>query len=66
MARTDDADVPEWVDEYMANHPSRHFLAIATDGSKIKMKWFEIHEQELNGLSLDDFLHILEKGSAAP
>jgi dTDP-4-dehydrorhamnose reductase len=30
--------IPAWVDAYTVNHPSACFLAIAADGSKIKMK----------------------------
>ena len=55
-----DNRLPAWVDSFMASHPSVHFMALATDGSKIKMKWLEVHEQELNGLSLPDLLQILE------
>ena len=55
----DDA-IPAWVDGFMADHPSVRFIALATDGSKIKLKWLEVHEQELNGLSLSELLHILE------
>ena len=55
-----DNGVPAWVDSFMASHPSVRFMGVATDGSKIKMKWLEVHEQELNGLSLDDLLQILE------
>ena len=55
-----DNGVPAWVDAYMAAHPSVRFMALAADGSKIKMKWLEVHEQELNGLSLNDLIQILE------
>lgn len=55
-----DNGVPAWVDGYMAEHPSVRFMAVATDGSKIKMRWLEVHEQELHGLSLNDLIHILE------
>lgn len=61
-----DNGVPAWVDAFMANHPSVRFMALATDGSKIKMKWLEVHEQELNGLSLTELIHILESKPAAP
>jgi len=60
-----DNGVPAWVDGYMADHPSVRFMAVATDGSKIKMKWLEVHEQELNGLSLNDLIHILENKPSA-
>jgi chemotaxis response regulator CheB len=52
--------IPPWVDTFMASHPSVRFMGVATDGSKIKMKWLEVHEQELNSLSLSELIHILE------
>jgi DNA-binding NarL/FixJ family response regulator len=61
-----DNGVPSWVDQYIAIHPSVRFMAVAADGSKVKMKWLEIHEQELNGLSLSDLIHILENRPAHP
>lgn len=59
-------ELPQWVDDYLAQHPSVRFVAIASDGSKIKMKWLEIHEQELDGISLHDLLHILQHYPAVP
>lgn len=61
-----DNGVPAWVDTFMAAHPSVRFMALAADGSKIKMKWLEVHEQELNGLSLNDLLQILESKPVSP
>ena len=61
-----DNGVPAWVDTYMANHPSVRFIALAADGSKIKMKWLEIHEQELSGISLKELIHILESKPVSP
>lgn len=61
-----DNGVPSWVDGFMANHPSVRFMALATDGSKIKMKWLEVHEQDLNELSLNELLNILESNPASP
>jgi DNA-binding NarL/FixJ family response regulator len=58
-----DNGVPAWVDGFMANHPSVRFMALATDGSKIKMKWLEVHEQELDDLSLNDLIQLLENKS---
>ena len=55
-----DNGIPAWVDSFMASHPSVRFLALAADGSKIKLKWLEVHEQELDGLSLNDLIRILE------
>jgi DNA-binding NarL/FixJ family response regulator len=61
-----DNGIPAWVDGFMASHPSVRFLALATDGSKIKLKWLEVHEQELNGLSLTELIHILESKPVSP
>jgi hypothetical protein len=61
-----DERFPGWVESYVVQHPSVRFLAIASDGSKIKMKWLQIREQELNGLSLRDLLGILQDHSSAP
>jgi chemotaxis response regulator CheB len=61
-----DNSVPAWVDGFMANHPSVRFMAVATDGSKIKMKWLEVHEQDVDGLSLDDLIDILESKPVSP
>jgi DNA-binding NarL/FixJ family response regulator len=61
-----DDGIPAWVDGFMASHPSVRFMALAADGSKIKLKWLEVYEQELNGLSLNDLLKILESRPAGP
>ncbi len=61
-----DNGVPAWVDGYMASHPTVRFMALAADGSKIKLKWLEVHEQELNGLSLSDLIKILESRPVDP
>lgn len=61
-----DSSIPGWVDTFMTAHPAVRFLAMTSDGSRIKMKWLEVHEQELNGLSLNELLHILESGPASP
>lgn len=61
-----DNGIPAWVDSYIADHPFVRFLGVASDGSKIKMKWLEVHEQELNGLSLNDLLRILENKPSVP
>ena len=56
--------VPAWVDGFMASHPSVRFMALAADGSRVKMKWLEVHEQELDGASLNDIIQILESKPA--
>lgn len=59
-----DNTFPAWVDHYITDHPAVCIMAIASDGSKIKVKWLEHHEQELNELSLQDLLRILENHGA--
>lgn len=54
-----DADTPEWVDEYLADHPYVRFLVLSSDSSRIRMKWTETHEQELEDPSLGDLIQIL-------
>jgi DNA-binding NarL/FixJ family response regulator len=61
-----DNGVPAWVDGFMASHPSVRFMALAADGSRVKMKWLEVHEQELDGASLKDIIQILESKPAGP
>jgi DNA-binding NarL/FixJ family response regulator len=66
MSLAYDERVPAWVDTFMASHPSVRFMGFAMDGSKIKLKWLEVHEQELNSLSLNDLMQILENNPASP
>jgi chemotaxis response regulator CheB len=61
-----DNGVPAWVDDFIASHPSVRFMALAADGSRIKLKWLEVHEQELSGLSLNDLIKILESRPVSP
>ena len=54
-----DKKMPEWVDTYIVDHPRVRFMAVANDGSWVKTKWLEYHEEELDNLSLRDLIHIL-------
>lgn len=54
-----DSNMPDWVDHYIVDHPHVRFMAVAADGSWVKMKWLESHEEELDNLSLRDLIHIL-------
>jgi DNA-binding NarL/FixJ family response regulator len=51
--------IPDWVDTYIVDHPRVRFMAVADDGSWVKTKWLESHEEELDNLSLKDLIHIL-------
>jgi hypothetical protein len=52
--------IPEWVDHYIAKHPSIRFLAVFIGSDKVKLKWLESHEEDLEDLSLNDLIQILE------
>ena len=54
-----ESTMPEWVDNYIIEHPHMRFMAVAQDGSWVKTKWMESHEEELDNLSLKDLIHIL-------
>ena len=51
--------MPGWIDTYIVSHPRIRFMAVANDGSWVKTKWLEYHEEELDNLSLRDLIHIL-------
>jgi DNA-binding NarL/FixJ family response regulator len=60
MSLSFDEDMPDWVDDYVADHPYVGFLVVSSDSSRIKMKWSETHEKELDDLSLKELMHILK------
>ena len=53
-------NVPAWVDSFIQDHPLIRFMIIFAESGKIKMKWLETHEEEVEDASLTDLLHILE------
>jgi hypothetical protein len=59
MSLPADSNIPKWVDNYINKHPRIRFMAVAADGSWVKMKWLENHEEKLDNLSLRDLIHIL-------
>ena len=59
MSLPANSTIPEWVDTYIVDHPRVRFMAVASDGSWVKTKWLESHEENLDNLSLRDLIHIL-------
>jgi hypothetical protein len=51
--------LPEAVESSLAAHPSIRVLALATDGSQVKMKWVESREEIVDDLSLDELIAVL-------
>ena len=54
-----DGKIPQVVESWLTAHPSVRVLAVATDGSQLRMKWLESHEEALDDLSLDELIEIL-------
>ena len=63
-------DIPVWVDTFIEEHPAIRFMTIFAGSGKIKLKWLEAHEEDVEDASLTDLLHILESSppqmAAAP
>lgn len=57
-------DIPSVVDRILANYPSIRVLTVTPDGSRIKMRWVEAHEEELFNLTLDDLIAVLRSDTA--
>lgn len=55
-----DTSFPHWVNDYLTEHPSTGFMAIIPGSNKVKLKWLGAAEHELEDLSLDDLIQILE------
>ena len=51
---------PRWVDDHLAEHPAMRFLAIFLNSGKVRLKWPGSPDEELEDLSLDDLIYILE------
>ena len=55
-----DSQIPEWTEPYLKEHPLMRIMTIAADGSWVRVKWMESHEERITNLSLQDLIHILE------
>jgi DNA-binding NarL/FixJ family response regulator len=58
-----DGEIPEVVRSLLIAHPSVRILAMATDGSQVRIKWLESHEEALDDLSLDELIAVLRTQS---
>jgi len=54
-----DSRMPNWIDTYISKHPGVRVMAVANDGSWVKTRWLETREEDLENLSLDQFIGIL-------
>jgi len=55
-----DTSFPTWVDDHIATHPYVRFLGIFISSGKVRIKSLNESEQQLEGLSLNDLINILE------
>lgn len=58
-----DGEIPGVVKSWLIAHPSVRILAMATDGSQVRIKWLESHEEALDDLSLDELIAVLRTQS---
>lgn len=56
-----DGKMPAIVDSLLSTSPTLHILAVAMDGSRIKMKCGASEEEWLNNLSLDALIALLRR-----
>jgi hypothetical protein len=49
------------LDSCMEQHPSVRFIFLSPAQNNIKMKWQTSYEEEFSDLSLQEFIHILQK-----
>jgi hypothetical protein len=49
------------VDSCMEEYPSTRFIFLSPNQDHVKMKWQTSFEEEYSNLSLQDFIHMLER-----
>jgi hypothetical protein len=60
-----DEEVPEIVEQAINYQNSMRLLVMAVDGSQVRMRWIEPHEQSLDNKNLEDLLTILRRDGPA-
>lgn len=65
MSLPADRQIPAWTDSFIKRHPLIKILAFSSDGSWIKMKWLESHEEDISDPSLPELIHILENNPSS-
>lgn len=66
LSLTREGKIPEMAESLLTVHPSIRILAVATDGSQVKMKWLEPHEDELEDWSLNEMIDVLRGSTPLP
>ena len=60
ISMPDDGKISKSIDKLLIEYPTLLLMAVALDGSRIRVEWMEHKEKEVNNLSLDDFIKIFE------
>ena len=55
-----DAEIPEAVEQVLKENPSMRVLVMATDGSKVRVKWMEPHDYDIKVEDMEDIFNILK------
>ena len=54
-----DPGMPAYLDKLSGDHPELRFMAVASDGSEVVLRWLEPHQAALNNSSLIELLSVL-------
>lgn len=54
-----DKGLPACLDQLSSDHPALRFMAVASDGSQVVLRWLEPHQAALNNSSLIELLSVL-------
>jgi len=54
-----DRGLPDYLDKLSGEHPDLRFMAVASDGSEVVMRWLEPHQAALRNSSLIELLSVL-------
>lgn len=54
-----DQGLPDYLDKLSADYPELRFMAVASDGSEVILRWLEPHQAALNNSSLIELLTVL-------
>lgn len=55
-----DGAISKPIEKLLIDYPTILLLAVALDGSRIRVEWMEHKEEETENLSLEDFIEIFE------
>jgi DNA-binding NarL/FixJ family response regulator len=60
ISMPNDGEISKAIEKLLIEYPTLLLMAVALDGSRIRVEWMEHKEKEVDNLSLDDFIKIFE------